>query len=65
MHTVEIGEFSVNYNSDYSGDIIFLKDGVDVAIPFTTLKRIVANKLRMDVRDKSEAMSDDEILRAG
>jgi len=58
------GKVSAHHNSDLSGDVIFTSnDGMDVSIPGTLIRRVVARYIAMKRITAIEDMDDEEILR--
>lgn len=64
MHSLEIGEYTVHYNSDFSGDIYLTntRNKVNCVVPFEVFEAIIAQKLRMGMVSKIEQMTDGEFL---
>ncbi len=53
MHTKQSETGTIfHYNGDYSGEVIILRNGQDVIIPFIDLKSFVADYIRSEkIRD--------------
>ena len=46
MHHMTVGNYTINFNGDFSGDVIFVSpDGVSHAIPFAHCESVVAEKV--------------------
>lgn len=65
MHTIEwLSKWSVNFNGDFSGDIIFRSpDGVEHAIPSGHVFAIAAEKIRRDRIAALEQAADRDLLK--
>lgn len=72
MHHMKLGNFDINFNGDFSGDIIVqLTDGAgfvgtrEVArIPFMVMAAVVGEKLRREKMAELEKLGDLEPLEA-
>lgn len=63
MHTKELGNFRVHYNSDFSGDLeIVNASGESFKVPYFVLSAMVAEKRRGELIRMLEDAGDAEIL---
>lgn len=64
MHSMEVDEYTVNYNSDFSGEVYLTnnRNKVNSVIPFEVFEALVAEKLRSEMISKIEQMTDGELL---
>ena len=62
MHHITCGEYSINYNSDFSGDIHIRKDELFVKLPMELFEDLVAEKARMQMITALENADNETIL---
>lgn len=65
MHTIKwYSNWSVNFNGDFSGNVIFLSpDGVEHSIPFAHVASVAAEKIRRDRIAALEQADEKDLLK--
>jgi hypothetical protein len=70
MHHMDLGDFSINFNGDFSGDILvdltngkgFIGTKRVCEMPFMVMAAIVSEKIRREKIAALEKMSTEELL---
>jgi len=62
MHHITCGEYWINYNSDFSGDLHIRKDDFFVKLPMELFEAIVAQKIRTEMITTLENADNQTIL---
>ena len=64
MHTLTCDPFAINYNGDFSGDVIIRhrQTGGSFTVPYSVLEELVAEKVRQDRIATLEQATTEELL---
>ena len=63
MHSMSVGDYTIHYNSDFSG-YLSVVHGLSVStIPFEVFEEVVAARMRMDIFSRLEQMNGNQFLK--
>lgn len=62
-HSIAFGEWTINFNGDFSGEVEFVDPhGVKCNLPFDVVRAVVAERVRRAKISFIEDSNDDELL---